>query len=102
MEETMARRAARKPDDPVKLILRFTESLRAQLEKAAAANSRSMNSEIIERLEHSLRDQALELIIRIEPREGADKEEAKASLQKLAERMIAELKAEPSRKRRRV
>jgi hypothetical protein len=44
---------ARKPNDPVKLNLRFTEALRLRLEKQADKNNRSLNEEIIRRLEDS-------------------------------------------------
>jgi hypothetical protein len=44
---------ARKPADPVKLNLRFTEALRSRLEKSAVKNNRSMNEEIVRRLEES-------------------------------------------------
>jgi hypothetical protein len=44
---------ARKPTDPVKLNLRFNEALRARLEKQATKNNRSLNEEIINRLEDS-------------------------------------------------
>jgi Arc-like DNA binding domain len=44
---------ARKPTDQVHLKLRFTERLRKQIEQAAAHNNRSMNEEIIRRLEES-------------------------------------------------
>ena len=45
---------ARKPTDIVHLKLRFAESLRRQLEREAARNHRSMNTEIIHRLEESI------------------------------------------------
>ncbi|UFW82857.1 Arc family DNA-binding protein [Bradyrhizobium barranii] len=44
---------SRKPMDPVKLNLRFTEALRSRLEKQAERNNRSMNEEIVRRLEES-------------------------------------------------
>ena len=44
---------ARRPSDPVKLNLRFNEALRAHLEKQAVKNNRSMNEEIVRRLEES-------------------------------------------------
>jgi hypothetical protein len=47
---------ARKPTDPVQLKLRFNEKLRKRIERAAAHNDRSMNDEIIRRLEDSFRD----------------------------------------------
>jgi hypothetical protein len=45
---------ARKPTDTVQLKLRFSEDLRRRLEREAARNKRSMNTEIISRLEQSL------------------------------------------------
>jgi Arc-like DNA binding domain len=45
---------ARKPTAEVQLKLRFSESLRRRREREAARNGRSMNSEIISRLEQSL------------------------------------------------
>jgi cytochrome P450 len=44
---------ARKPVDPVKLNLRFTEGLRSRLERQANRNNHSLNSEIVRRLEQS-------------------------------------------------
>jgi hypothetical protein len=44
---------ARKPTDTVQLKLRFPEALRRQLERAAKANDRSLNLEIVGRLEGS-------------------------------------------------
>jgi hypothetical protein len=49
---------ARKPTDIVQLKLRFPESLRRQLEREAARNHRSMNTEIIHRLEESIAETA--------------------------------------------
>ena len=46
---------ARKPTDEVQLKLRFSEALRRRLEREAARNNRSMNTEIIHRLEESFR-----------------------------------------------
>ena len=48
-------RMAKKPSDPVKLNLRFTEALRSRLEKQATKNNRSLNEEIIRRLEESFK-----------------------------------------------
>ncbi|SDJ33905.1 Arc-like DNA binding domain-containing protein [Bradyrhizobium sp. Rc2d] len=60
---------ARKPMDPVKLNLRFTEALRARLEKAAAQNNRSMNEEIVRRLEDSFKpDDFLDALDRLSER----------------------------------
>jgi hypothetical protein len=50
---------SRKPSEQVKLNLRFTEALRSRLEKQAARNNRSMNEEIIRRLEESFRSEDL-------------------------------------------
>lgn len=44
---------ARKPTDTVGLKLRFLESLRRRFEREARRNNRSMNAEIIHRLERS-------------------------------------------------
>jgi hypothetical protein len=44
---------ARKPNKTVQLKLRFAESLRRRLEREAVRNKRSMNSEIVSRLERS-------------------------------------------------
>jgi hypothetical protein len=46
---------ARKPTDTVQLNLRFSEALRRRLEREAERNDRSMNAEIIDRLEQSFR-----------------------------------------------
>lgn len=45
---------AKRPTDIVKLQLRLTELLRSRLEREADKANRSMNAEIIERLEQSL------------------------------------------------
>jgi len=56
---------ARKPTDEVQLKLRFSEALRRRLERVAARNNRSMNTEIIHRLEESLaRDPTIENLLR--------------------------------------
>jgi hypothetical protein len=44
---------ARKQSDTVQLKLRFPEKLRQRIEVAAGRNQRSMNSEIVHRLEQS-------------------------------------------------
>jgi Arc-like DNA binding dprotein len=46
---------AKKPSDPVKLNLRFNEALRSRLEKQATKNNRSLNEEIVRRLEDSFK-----------------------------------------------
>ena len=52
---------ARKPADEVQLKLRFAERLRAQIEKSAEKNQRSMNAEIIDRLVRSYVNEYIEL-----------------------------------------
>jgi hypothetical protein len=47
----------RKPNDVVQLKLRFSERLRARLEKAAAKTDDSLNTEIIRRLERSFAEE---------------------------------------------
>jgi hypothetical protein len=54
---------ARKPSDPIKLNLRFTEALRVRLEKQATKNNHSMNEEIIRRLEASFQRDDLEALV---------------------------------------
>jgi Arc-like DNA binding domain len=44
---------ARKPTDTVQLKLRFPEAVRRRLEREAARNARSMNTEIIHRLQRT-------------------------------------------------
>jgi DNA-directed RNA polymerase specialized sigma subunit len=56
----------RKLTDQVQLKLRFEEKLRRKLEKAAEKNDRSMNAEIVNRLERSLQDQEILTEIRNE------------------------------------
>lgn len=51
---------ARKLSDTVKLNLRFSEELRRRLERAAAKNNQSLNSEIVARLDGSFRFENLE------------------------------------------
>jgi hypothetical protein len=46
---------ARKPTETVKLQLRLSEAIRRRLERAASASHRSMNAEIVHRLEQSLK-----------------------------------------------
>jgi Arc-like DNA binding domain len=54
---------ARKPADAVQLKLRFQEALRRRLERAADQAERSMNAEIIYRLEKSFeRDPAAQMV----------------------------------------
>jgi hypothetical protein len=54
---------AKKLMDTVQLKLRFPEAIRRQLERAAATNKRSMNSEIVSRLEASFRREENEKLI---------------------------------------
>jgi hypothetical protein len=49
------RKMARKPTDTAHLNLRYPEALRRRLERAGKSNGRSLNSEIVHRLEQSFR-----------------------------------------------
>jgi predicted transcriptional regulator len=51
---------ARKPTDTAHLNLRYPEALRRRLERAAKNSRRSLNTEIIERLEQSFRREDFE------------------------------------------
>jgi Arc-like DNA binding domain len=51
---------ARKPTDTAHLNLRYPEALRRRLERAAKNSRRSMNTEIVERLEQSFRREDFE------------------------------------------
>src|SRR4051794_23320274 len=55
-----ARRMARKSTDTAHLNLRYPEGLRRRLERAAKDGGRSMNTEIVERLEQSFRREDFE------------------------------------------
>jgi hypothetical protein len=61
---------ARKPTDIVQLKLRFPESLRRQLEREAARNHRSMNTEIIHRLGESIEETIADRTAEREGKEG--------------------------------
>jgi len=50
---------SRKPSETVQLKLRFPEKLRQRIESAAARNERSMNAEIVRRLEQSFQKEDL-------------------------------------------
>jgi Arc-like DNA binding domain len=54
------RKMARKPTDTAHLNLRYPEALRRRLERAAKNSGRSMNTEIVERLEQSFRREDFE------------------------------------------
>jgi predicted transcriptional regulator len=54
------RKMARKPTDTAHLNLRYPEALRRRLERAAKNSRRSMNTEIVERLEQSFRREDFE------------------------------------------
>jgi Arc-like DNA binding domain len=51
---------ARKPTDTAHLNLRYPEALRRRLERAGKNNGRSLNSEIVHRLEQSFRREDFE------------------------------------------
>jgi Arc-like DNA binding domain len=54
----------RKPTEIVHLKLRFEEKLRRRLERAAESKGHSMNTEIIERLEHSFQAKSIEDVVK--------------------------------------
>jgi hypothetical protein len=54
---------ARKPTDEVQLKLRFDEKLRRRLAREAERNDRSMNAEIVLRLESSFRQEDTEQLL---------------------------------------
>ena len=56
------RKMAWKPTDTVHLNLRYPEALRRRLERAAKNSGRSLNTEIVERLEQSFRREDFEKI----------------------------------------
>jgi hypothetical protein len=58
--------AARKATEMVPTMIRMRESLRKQLERAAERNDRSLNAEMVDRLERSIRDQEILLKIHYE------------------------------------
>jgi hypothetical protein len=62
----------RKETDYALLTLRTREALRKRVEQAAEANHRSLNSELIERLERSFRDTQTEKILELLLGEPAD------------------------------
>ena len=63
---------ARKPSDSVRLNLRLTEALRSRLEKQATKNQRSLNEEIVRRLENSFKgDDVEDLFERLAERTGS-------------------------------
>ena len=55
---------ARKPTDEVQLKLRFDEKLRRRLAREAERNDRSMNAEIVLRLESSFRQEDTEQLFK--------------------------------------
>lgn len=64
---------ARKPTDTVQLKLRFPEAMRRRLERVAGANDRSMNAEIIHRLDQSFRKDGIAELIQATAKETAEK-----------------------------
>jgi Arc-like DNA binding domain len=56
------RKMARKPTETAHLNLRYPEALRRRLERAAKNSGRSMNTEIVERLEQSFRREDFEKV----------------------------------------
>ena len=82
----------RKLTDLVQLKLRFDERLRRRLEKAAEKNDRSMNAEIVVRLERSLQDQ--EILTEIRNELAAMKKAMQESQDEQYERFLKEFKEE--------
>lgn len=70
---------ARRPSEIVQLKLRFPEALRRLLNQAAKDNKRSMNGEIVSRLQESFLRQNLAALMR---------EHAENTANKLADRVI--------------
>jgi len=80
---------ARKPTDIIKLQLRLPERLRRLIKEAAKQSKRSMNAEIVERLEQSLLRTNLAALMREHIDLAADRAAARAvdqAIQKLGER----------------
>jgi hypothetical protein len=86
----------KKPTETVQLKLRFSERLRARLEKAAANNDDSMNSEIIRRLEQSFsRDDILtEIHNSLADLKRAMAEMQEQQFEKFRQQMLEEMQAD--------
>jgi hypothetical protein len=80
---------ARRPADEVQLKLRFRERLRQRLERAASKNSRSMNAEIVHRLEESFTEE--DLATRVGRRLKADTDAMKREFDRQARIMEEDL-----------
>jgi hypothetical protein len=76
--------AARKAMEMVPTMLRMRESLRKRLERAAERNDRSMNAEMVDRLERSLRDE--ELLTKISNQLATMEEKQAAMMEVLVEK----------------
>lgn len=63
--------AKRDPDDVISLQVRMTEAMRAAIEKAAKANHRSMNGEVLHRLAATFGPEGIALL---DQHEAAEKE----------------------------
>jgi hypothetical protein len=63
---------AKKPTDEVQLKLRFDERLRRRIAKEAERNNRSMNAEIIHRLEESFRQEDTNELVSRAAREAVE------------------------------
>jgi hypothetical protein len=88
---------ARKPTDEVQLKLRFSEALRRRLERAAARNHRSMNTEIIHRLDWSFGYEAgsAEAVRQMRKRAEETVPEMREKLDKIIDRIVALEAEEP-------
>lgn len=80
---------ARKPTDQVQLKLRFDEKLRRKLELAAERADRSMNAEIIYRLEQSFADS--DILTRIEKKMDEIKDGIQETQDQQYERFLRQL-----------
>jgi predicted nucleic acid-binding Zn-ribbon protein len=52
----------KKPSDPIALQVRMTEGLRRRLAKAAEEQGRSLNAEIVQRLDKSFEEISIEIV----------------------------------------
>jgi hypothetical protein len=77
---------ARKPTDTVKLQLRLTERLRRLLTQAAKDQKRSLNAEILHRLDETFLRQNFSALMR-EHIDNAAKAAAEIAAEKVAERL---------------
>lgn len=80
----------RKPQDQDKFVLRFPDGMRDLIKASAAASGRSMNAEIIHRLEKSYADETLKEMEEVSDEIRRDHLEARLK-KALMERLLYEL-----------